>query len=65
MARLPAQLRADPGGIDRVAPIVAGAVAHPRDHAAVGGTSGQEGIEGAADRLHHLFVGALPLPPTQ
>ena len=58
MARLPAQLRADPGGIDCIAP-------------AVGATSGEQAVEGAADRLHHLLVGAFPGcpfepdPPTQ
>ena len=63
MARLPAQLRADPAGIDRVAPVVAGAVGDRGDQAAVGGVRGEQLIEHVADRLHHLLVGALAMAP--
>jgi hypothetical protein len=59
VARLPALLRADPAGIDRIAPIVAGAVGDRGDQLAVVDASRQQSIEGTADRLHHLFVGAL------
>ena len=37
VARLPAQLAADPGWINRVTPVVTRAIRHRRDHAAVGG----------------------------
>ena len=60
VARLPAQLAADPGWINRVTPVVAGAIAHWGDQAVVGGASGQQVIERTADRFHHLFVSAFP-----
>ena len=61
MARLPAQLAADPGWINRVTPVVTRAIRHRRDQAGVGGPSGQQVIERTADRFHHLFVRALPM----
>jgi hypothetical protein len=59
VARLPAQLAADPGWINRVTPVVARAISHRRAQVALGGTSGQQIIERTADRLHHLFVREL------
>ena len=63
MARLPTQLRADPGGIDRIAPVVARAIAHSGDQLGMGGTSGLQLIEQRADRLNHLLVVAFPMAP--
>lgn len=45
VAWLLAQLGADAAGIDGVTVVVAGAVAYPGDQLAVGGASGQQGIE--------------------
>jgi len=58
---LPAQFGADAHGVDGVAAVVAGAVGPRCDQAAVGRPRRQQRIEGTADRLHHLLVGALPM----
>ena len=61
VAGLPAQLVGDAGGVDGVAPVVAGPIRHGRDQLAVGPAGGQQLVEGGADRLHHLLVGAFPM----
>ena len=59
MARLPAQLTANPGGIDRVAAVMAGPVGHRGDQACVGRPLRPQLIEKRANGLHHLLVRAL------
>ena len=55
----PAQFSCDLGRIDRVAPVVARAIAHAGDQAGVGGSLGPQPIHQSADRFHHIAIGAL------
>ena len=60
VAGLPLQLVLDQCGVNCVAAVVPGAVAHQGDQARVGSTLGAELIHQGADRLHHLSVIAFP-----
>lgn len=63
VAGLPAQFVGDPAGVNRVTPIVAGAVDHGLDQAGVWISLGAQGIQLLADGCDHFFVGPFPVAP--
>ena len=50
------ELVSDQRGVDRIAAVVAGAVAHQGDQAPLGSTFRMQLIHQGADRFHHLAV---------